>query len=104
MINTDTSVICRGNTTIGSNTLIGQNVLILDHDHDYSQDMNRLVASDTVIGSNCWIGANAIILRGSQIGDNVVIGAGTIIKGTVPDSTVVYNKQNLVYKPYLPNK
>ncbi len=98
--NTDSSVICRGKISIGNNNAIGQNVLIIDHDHDYKHNVKQLKTGSIEIGDNCWIGANVIILKGSKIGNHVVIGAGTVIKGEVPDYTVVYNKQNLVYKHY----
>lgn len=48
---------------------------------------------DVVIGDNVWIGANSVILRGSRIGDNAVIAAGTIVKGTVESNTLVYDKR-----------
>lgn len=45
------------------------------------------------IGNNVWIAANAIILRGTKIGDNVVISAGSIVKGVVPSNTVFVQKR-----------
>ena len=50
------------------------------------------------IGKNVWIGANAVILRGSNIGDGAVIGAGSIIKGEVPPHTVVYQRRDMKNK------
>ena len=44
------------------------------------------------IGNNCWIGSHATILEGSDVGDNVTIGAGAVVKGTIaPNHTVVGN-------------
>lgn len=40
------------------------------------------------IGNRCWIGANAIILPGVTIGDNVVIGAGSIVTKDMPSNTI----------------
>ena len=45
------------------------------------------------IGSNVWIGANSVILKGSRIGDNVVVAAGSIVKGEVPSGTVLIQKR-----------
>ena len=49
------------------------------------------------IGNNVWIGANTIILRGTKIGDNCVIGAGSIVKGNVLSNSVfLQKKENMV--------
>ena len=41
------------------------------------------------IGNHTFIGAKAILLPGTQIGDNCIIGAGTVVKGTIPNNSVV---------------
>jgi acetyltransferase-like isoleucine patch superfamily enzyme len=97
------SVTCHENIRIGDNCLFGQNVLIFDHDHIFGQGktVNRegFKKSPVEIGSNVWVGANTIILRGSNIGDNCVIAAGTIVKGNIPSESVVYQKRELTIKP-----
>lgn len=40
------------------------------------------------IGVNCWIGAGAIIMPGVTIGDNVVIGAGSVVTRDIPSNVV----------------
>lgn len=40
------------------------------------------------IGKNCWIGANAVILPGVTIGDNTVVGAGSVVTKDLPDNVV----------------
>ena len=40
------------------------------------------------IGNNCFIGYEACILKGTTIGDNVIIGARAVVKGNVPPNTV----------------
>lgn len=44
---------------------------------------------DTVIGNDVWIGSNAVILRGIEIGDGAVIGAGAIVTKDVPPYSIV---------------
>jgi acetyltransferase-like isoleucine patch superfamily enzyme len=83
---------------IGKDTLIGPNVIIFDHDHDYKKELKNLVAKPISIGSNCWIGANCIILKGVIIGNNCVIAAGTSILNDIPDNSIVYDKINLQQK------
>jgi virginiamycin A acetyltransferase len=44
---------------------------------------------DTIIGHDVWIGYNALILPGARIGNGVVIGAGAVIRGRIPDYAIV---------------
>ncbi|WP_308575056.1 acyltransferase [uncultured Fusobacterium sp.] len=64
--------------------------------HDYSRSVLRRVygeiigeAGETVIGDNVFIGMNSIILMGSHIGNNVIVGAGSVVSGIIPDNCVV---------------
>ena len=41
------------------------------------------------IGSGSWLGAGAIVLPGARIGRNVVIAAGSVVRGEIPDRCVV---------------
>ncbi len=86
------SILARsGSVTIGENTMIGGNCQITDTDghplwppeerHVYSGDEHD---SDVFIGNNVFIGINVIILKGSTIGDNSVIAAGSIVNGEIP--------------------
>ena len=45
------------------------------------------------IGDNTWVGAGTIILLGTRIGRNCVIGAGSVVKGDVPDNTRLIQKR-----------
>ena len=40
------------------------------------------------IGENCWIGAGALIMPGVTIGDNSVIGTGSVVTKDIPDDSV----------------
>lgn len=78
---------------IGKYCKITTGVYILAHDYSYS--ILRRVYNDipkkaglTKIGDNCFIGINSIILMGSKIGNNVIIGAGSVVSGTIPDNEV----------------
>ena len=52
-----------------------------------------MLKGDIIIGRNVWIGANTVILRGTTIGDNAVIAAGSVLKGDVAPNTVFLNKR-----------
>jgi acetyltransferase-like isoleucine patch superfamily enzyme len=88
--------VCRKHIEIGEGTEFGSNVLIYDHDHDYSVDLKeeKFKESPVFIGKNCWIGANTVILRGTQLGNNCVVGAGSVVKGIYPDGAVIVQKRN----------
>ena len=95
-------VICREKITIGSNTILGPNVMIYDHDHIYSSetgvDRKEYLTSEISIGKNCWIGSNTVILRGTHIGNRCLIAAGCVIKGDIPDGTKVIQKRETFFK------
>lgn len=64
--------------------------------HDYSRSVLRRVygeiigeAGETIIGDNVFIGMYSIILMGSHIGNNCIVGAGSVVKGTFPDNVVI---------------
>ena len=93
-INSGTKINVRNLVTIGSGCIIGQDVLIYDHDHDYRSTNRReeFVTTPIIIGNNVWIGSGVIILRGSSIGDNAVIAAGSIVRGDVPPNVLYYRE------------
>lgn len=87
------SINCQEKISIGDNVIMGQNVMIFDHDHDYKNDINDFVRNEVIIGNNVWIGANTIILKGTKIGDNAVIAAGCIINKDVKQGEMVYQER-----------
>lgn len=91
-------VACRQKISIGDNCSFGPNVCIYDHDHSFNTGgkvPNKFKCSDVIIEDGCWIGAGVIILRGTHIGKNSVIGAGTVVKGSIPsNSLVTSNREN----------
>lgn len=78
--------------------MLGPNVLIYDHDHDYKAEGGvfslKYKTSPVTIGNNVWIGANCVILRGTSIGDNCVIGGGCVLKGEYPSNSVIVQKRS----------
>ncbi|MDO5548128.1 MAG: acyltransferase [Eubacteriales bacterium] len=74
---------------IGDNCKVANNVVIVDHDHDYHNSNIGYQCAPVVIGNNVWIGANAVILKGVTIGDNAVIAAGSVVNKDVPSEAIV---------------
>lgn len=91
--NTNCSVSCMGETVIGDYCKIGNNVVIVDHDHNYKNQDSEYLTGRVTIGSRVWIGANCTILRGAKIGDDCVIAAGSIVKSDVPAGSLYYQKR-----------
>lgn len=77
---------------IGAGTQIGPGVQILtaDHPRDPAQRGQRLEFGRSVtIGRNVWIGGGALILPGITIGDDAIVGAGSVVTRDVPDGATV---------------
>lgn len=77
---------------IGDDTLIGQNVTIMDfeaHSHDPKKRREIGEISRIIIGRNVWIGNNVMILKDSEIGDNTIVAAGSVVTGKFPSNIVI---------------
>lgn len=79
---------------IGSNVVICAKTTILTHDYSHTvlsekYNINIGDAKPVKIGNNVFIGIGAMILMGSQIGNNVIIGAQSVVHGVIPDNSVV---------------
>jgi acetyltransferase-like isoleucine patch superfamily enzyme len=86
-------MVCRSGIFIENNCIFGPNVTIYDHDHEFNKEsgisLHTYKESTVVIGEGTWVGANAIILKGTSIGKNCIIGAGAIVRGNIPDNSIV---------------
>lgn len=93
-----------GETEIGENVFFGPNVMVFDHNHDYKADggvSSQIMKKGKIsIGSNVWIGAGCIILSGTEIEDNVVIAAGSIVNGRVPSNNVYIQRRQSELKGF----
>lgn len=99
---------CREEIRIGSDTIIGQNVMFYDHDHDYRagtmEKNNTYVSCPINIGSNVWIGSGVILLKGAVIGNNSIIAAGSVVNKSIPPNCLYYEKRDVRIKPIESNK
>ena len=76
---------------VGDNTLIAPNVTIATASHPLDAELRAIPTQFNLpvrIGKNCWIGSGAVILPGVTIGDNTVIGAGSVVTRDVPSGVV----------------
>jgi len=80
---------------IGSGTLVGAGCMIIDNDFHVADERGgwrtEYVRNSRPIkiGRGCFLGARSIILKGVQLGDGVVIGAGSVVTRNVPDACLV---------------
>ena len=97
------SVCARRSVRIADDCLFAAGIQILDSDTHRIDSLRRTAELDDpapiVLGKNVWVGLNAIILKGTTIGDNCVVGAGAVVKGTFPpDSIIAGNPARVVGK------
>ncbi len=76
---------------VGDYTMFGPNVTIATAGHPIHPDLRRQGLQYNMpvhIGRNCWLGAGVIVMPGVTSGDNVVIGAGSIVTKDIPSNVV----------------
>ena len=87
--------------SIGADCLIGPNVQLLTPTHSLDPGPRRAkleAAAPITIGDNVWIGGGATILPGVSIGENSVIGAGSVVTRDVPANVVAVGNPARVVK------
>ncbi|MCI2049585.1 MAG: sugar O-acetyltransferase [Lachnospiraceae bacterium] len=94
--NYNTTIQDDGEVTIGDDNNFGPNLTIVTPVHPMLPDERRRVlredgteahmcyAKPVKIGSNCWFGANVVVCPGVTVGDNAVIGAGSVVTRDIP--------------------
>ncbi len=100
--NEDLMISVKSRVTIGDGCLFGPGVKIFDNDHVFDADngvSDRHMSAPITIGNHCWIASNVVILRGTTIGNNCVIGAGAVVRGTIPDGSLVTASRELEVRP-----
>ena len=76
---------------IGDCTMLGPNVVIATAGHPILPELREKALQYNLpvhIGRNCWLGAGVIVLPGVTIGDNTVIGAGSVVTKDIPANVV----------------
>lgn len=87
------NICCKKFISIGRNAQIASGTTITDYNGHVVKTHDRKKCIDTpkpiTIGNNVWIGMNAIILKGTSIGDNSVVSAGSVCKGEFPSNSII---------------
>lgn len=92
---------------IGEKCLVGANTKIVDNDFHpvdpvsrLNGDNSKIKHSPITIGDNVFIGTNSIILKGTTIGNNCVVGAGSVVSGKFEDNCVIAGNPAKVIKVF----
>lgn len=85
-----------GGLSISEGVVISTKVIILSHDWSWLKRVSNIenyrqrgAFAPIALGEDSFIGAGAIVLPGTTIGHNCIIGAGAVVKGQVPDYSIV---------------
>ena len=87
---------------VGDCTMFGPNVTIATAGHPILPELRAQgyqYNAPVRIGRNCWLGAGVIVLPGVTIGDNVMVGAGSVVTKDLPDNVVAVGKPCRVLRP-----
>ncbi|EPC9268906.1 sugar O-acetyltransferase [Vibrio vulnificus] len=87
---------------IGNSVMIAPNVTIATAGHPIDPELRRKVAQFNIpvhIKDNVWIGANSVVLPGVTIGENSVIGAGSVVTKDIPANVVAVGNPCRVLRP-----
>ena len=78
---------------IGNNCVIAAGVNIIDSNGHELKSLDRTkgrdIPKEIYIEDNVWIGLNVIILKGTKIGKNSVVAAGSVVKGVFPENSLI---------------
>lgn len=90
------TIYARNRIEIGDNTCIGGNTKLLDNDfHPLETEARnadvkeKIGCKPIIIGKNCFIGCNALILKGTELGEGCVVGAGAVVSGRFEAGSVI---------------
>ncbi|HEX7443222.1 MAG TPA: acyltransferase [Acidimicrobiales bacterium] len=108
LIGSGSSVVGLLSIVIGDDVWTGHNVHITDMNHGYT-DLDLPISrqhqpeSPVVIGDGSWLGHNVVVLPGAHIGRHVTVGAGSVVRGTLPDHSVAVGVPARVIRRYDPD-
>jgi acetyltransferase-like isoleucine patch superfamily enzyme len=101
-------IIAHQSILIGDDVFTGPYVYITDQNHCYQDPDIPIgrqwpVNAAVSIGAGSWLGTGAVVLPGSMIGRNVVVAAGSVVRGKVPDLCVVAGVPAKIVREYVPD-
>lgn len=107
MLGRGITIIAHERVEIGDDTIAGHSVYITDQNHGY-EDLTTPIGrqmwrnAPVRIGPGCWLAHGSTILPGTTIGRHVVVAAGAVVTGHVPDYSVVAGVPARIIRRYFP--
>jgi len=107
MIGRGSHVIGHFSIEIGDDVHTGPYVYITDQNHGY-ENPDEVVHTQwphdvpVVIGRGSWLGTGVVILPGTTLGENTVVAAGAVVRGTFPDRCVIGGVPAKILRHYAP--
>jgi acetyltransferase-like isoleucine patch superfamily enzyme len=101
-------IVAHERVEIGDDTCAGHFVYITDQNHGY-ENVDEPISTQlwknapVKIGADCWLGHGSVILPGTTIGRHVVVAAGSVVTGEIPDFTVVAGAPARIVRRYVPD-
>lgn len=90
----------RGGITLEEGVFIGPNVNLITENHAEEPELRHNVYGRPIlIRRNAWIGACSVVLPGVTIGENAIVGAGSVVTHDVPADTIVAGNPARVIRP-----
>lgn len=74
---------------IGKGSIFAWGVKIITANHNLDDFRQWDVCEPVRIGKQCWLGANAVVLPGVQLGDRVIVAAGSVVTKNFPANCIV---------------
>lgn len=81
------SIWCHDSITLGNDVRVGANCIIMDSDQ-HTDDPRAGKNKRIIIEDRVWLGGNVIVLKGVTIGENALIGAGSIVTKSIPANVI----------------
>lgn len=89
--NYDAVILDGAKVTIGDRVLFGPKVGLYTSNHSFDareREIGGCIAKPITIGNRCWLAANVTVLPGVTIGDDVIIGAGSVVTHDIPSNVI----------------
>lgn len=104
--NYHSTLLCKKSISIGNNVMTGWNILISDGDgHSIIKEKEIInPPRDIVIGNHVWIGSNSTLLKGCCLGNDSIVGMGSVVTKAFPNNVIVAGvsakivKDNIIWR------
>lgn len=109
LIGKGSGIVGHERVVIGNDVFTGHHVYITDANHGYEDPgvptgQQFAPPRPVTIGDGSWLGHGSIVLPGATVGRHVVVGAGSVVTGNLPDFSVAVGNPARVIRRYVPDR